>query len=64
MGADMNSGSVFPATVRTRLITEFVNKRDEILAQRSPDELPPQLAERLQEIDMMLEGLAAQQPCN
>jgi len=48
-------------TVRSRLIIEFVAKREEILEQVSRGELPPErLQDRLEEIDMMLEGLASQ----
>ena len=47
--------------VRKRLIAEFIAKREEILKACSPDRLPRDTAEKLQEIDLMLEGLAAQE---
>lgn len=48
-------------TVRSRLITEFVTKREELLQQALHGELARErVQDRIEEIDMMLEGLAAQ----
>ena len=41
---------------RNRLITEFVSQREAILSQASSGKLERDLAEQLQEIDMLLEG--------
>ncbi len=52
--------TTLPQPVRARLITEFVNKREEILTQAG-DRLAPEMRDRVDEIDIMLEGLAAQE---
>jgi len=47
--------------VRKRLIAEFIAKREEILKASPQDRLPRDTEEKLREIDLMLEGLAAQE---
>jgi len=47
--------------VRKRLIAEFIAKREEILKACFQDRLPRETEEKLKEIDVMLEGLAAQE---
>lgn len=47
--------------VRKRLIAEFIAKREEILKACSQHPLPHDTEEKLKEIDMMLQGLAAQE---
>jgi hypothetical protein len=47
--------------VHKRLIAEFIAKREEILKAYSLDRLPPETEEKLKEIDVMLQGLAAQE---
>jgi len=47
--------------VRKRLIAEFIAKREEILKACSQGRLTGDTEEKLKEIDLMLEGLAAQE---
>jgi hypothetical protein len=55
--------NTFPVFVpiHKRLSAEFIAKREEILKASSQAQLSPDTEEKLKEIDVMLEGLAAQE---
>jgi hypothetical protein len=56
----MNPIFLIAKPIRTRLICEFVNKREEILEEGRVGRLPADREEQLRELEMMLQGLADQ----
>jgi len=56
----MNPTFLISKPIRIRLISEFVNKREEILEQGRGGKLPADREEQLRELEMMLQGLAEQ----
>ena len=56
----MNPTFLVSKPIRTRLISEFVNKREEILEHERAGRLSAEREEQLRELEMMLQGLAEQ----